>query len=446
MRTFSFVLMLCLGTCFFTKNVPAQTLPVWAENANIYEVNIRQYTPEGTFKAFQQHLPRLKAMGVDILWLMPIHPIGVEKRKGSLGSYYSVKDYRAVNPEYGDMKDFRELVNAAHNLGMYVIIDWVANHTSWDNALLKEHPKWYTRDKKGNIKSPVDDWHDVADLNYDEKDLWKYMQESFQFWVDEARIDGFRCDVAEWVPLKFWEKTIPAINKTRPLFWLAEAENPELHPYFNMTYAWNLHHLMNDIAKGNKNVYDLDTYFEKENKDFKKSNLRMQFITNHDENSWNGTEFERMGDAWRAMAAFSFVVPGMPLLYNGQEVGLDKRLAFFDKDVIDWNLNQFVSFYDKLLALKKRNRTLLNGENGGDMEILKTTSGASVFAFARETKSEHLVAIFNFSAVQRKFTVDFNKYKGNYTNALSGEHATYNSNASFELAPWDFVILEQNCD
>ena len=265
-------------------------LPEWAKSASIYEVNTRQYTPEGTFKAFQKELPRLKEMGVDILWMMPINPIGVKNRKGTLGSYYSIKDYKAINPEFGTESDFKNLVTEAHKLGMHVIIDWVANHTSWDNVWMKNHSDWYTKDSLGNIIRPAGtDWDDTADLNYSNPELRRAMIDAMSYWVKNADIDGFRCDVAGMIPLSFWIHARKAIDEIKPgCFFLAEDGEPAIHKAFDMTYDWPLKDIINDIAKGKKNANDLIKHFESESKRFQPEDLRMQFTTNHDENTWSG--------------------------------------------------------------------------------------------------------------------------------------------------------------
>jgi len=318
------------------KNIAQNVTPEWAKNATIYEVNIRQFTPEGTFKAFETHLPRLKKMGVDILWLMPIHPIGVENRKGSLGSYYAISDYKAVNPEFGTLNDFKQLVKSAQALDMKIIIDWVANHSSPDNVWVKQgHKDWYTLDSLGRLQPTIGtDWWDVADLNYDNKEMRKEMISSMKYWLTEANIDGFRCDVASWVPIDFWVDARKELDATKKVFMLAEAEEVEMHKAFDMTYGWNLHHIMNDVAKGKKDVTAFYNY-AKDNK-HPKSAYRMNFTSNHDENSWNGTEMERMGESRFAFAVFAATFEGMPLVYNGQETSLDRTLKFFEKDSIDW--------------------------------------------------------------------------------------------------------------
>jgi len=290
------LLALCLQQLTFGQLKQA---PEWSKNAVIYEVNIRQFTPEGTFAAFQRHLPRLKAMGVDIIWLMPVHPIGIKNRKGGLGSYYAVKDYKGVNPEFGEEEDFTNLVNATHEQGMKLIIDWVANHSSPDNVWLDEGKKeYYTLDSTGNLQPTIGtDWWDVADLNYENKEMRSRMIDAMKFWVDKYGIDGFRCDVAGWVPIDFWKEMRVELDKVKDLFFLAEAEEPLMHEAFHMTYGWEFHHIMNKIAQGKEGKAAIIKYLEEQPNKYKPEDIRMQFTSNHDENSWNGTEMERLGDA-----------------------------------------------------------------------------------------------------------------------------------------------------
>lgn len=369
----------------------------WSKNATIYEANIRQFTTEGTFKAFTPHLERLKKMGIDIIWLMPINPIGVKNRKGSMGSYYSIKDYKAVNPEFGTLEDFKNLVNKAHTLGMYVVIDWVANHSAWDNEWVSNHPNWYTKDSLGNMISPFD-WTDVADLNFDDKELWDEMISSMKFWLTEADIDGFRCDVAELVPVEFWNKARTELDKIKPVFMLAEAEKPELHiNAFDMTYGWDLHFILNSIVKGEKKLADLDIYFQKDTSRFVKSAYRMQFTSNHDENSWKGSEYERMGNFVKTFAVFTATIPGMPLIYNGQESELKKRLLFFEKDTINWKNYELADFYSKLFNLKHTNEALWNNGFGGDFKRITSNCDSLVYAFSRIKNNLKVFVVLNFS-------------------------------------------------
>jgi len=415
--------------------------PEWSKNAVIYEVNLRQYTPEGTFEAFAAHLPRLKEMGVDILWFMPIHPIGELNRKGGLGSYYSVKDYKAVNPEFGDMDDFRALVEQAHELGMYVILDWVANHTAWDHAWVTEHPEYYLKDEGGNIVSPYD-WSDVAGLDYNNEEMRGKMLDALKFWVSDTDIDGYRCDVAGLVPVDFWDRARSELDGIKKVFMLAEAEQPDHHVNaFDMSYAWELHHIMNDIAAGKKNTKDLDRYFSRHDSTFPADAYRMLFITNHDENSWNGTVSERLGDAAGAFAMLTFTLPGMPLLYSGQEAALDKRLRFFDKDTIDWGDYELAGFYRDLIRLRKENPALWSGEAGGKMKRIKTTDDASVYAFIRRKDKDAVLVFANLSNETREFRLKAGAKERTFASWPEGETLTLGPETDISLSPWEYMIL-----
>jgi glycosidase len=417
------------------------THPEWSYNKTIYEVNIRQYSEEGTFKAFEEHLPRLQEMGIGILWFMPIHPIGVVNRKGNLGSYYSVKDYLAVNPEFGTINEFKELVKKAHSMGMYVILDWVANHTAWDNNLTLEYPEWFTKDNEGNFVPPVDDWSDVIDLNYDNRELWNYMIDALKFWIEECDIDGYRCDVAEMVPLDFWVEARKELEKIKPVFMLAEAENPQLHhEAFDMTYTWTLFNLMHSIAQGRDLADELNNFFDKEKRLYPSSAFRMRFTTNHDENSWKGTVDELFGDAAESFAVFTFIVPGMPLIYSGQEAGLNKRLKFFEKDPIVWIDHKYSELYKKLVHLKLNSEVLLNGERGGEMKIIQTNN-ENIFAFIRQTDDEKILSVFNFSPLSRQVILSDNSLSGNYIDYFSGDHISIEQTHQMSLQPWGYKIL-----
>lgn len=413
--------------------------PKWSKNASIYEVNIRQYTPEGTFNAFAEHLPRLKELGVDILWLMPIHPIGEKNRKGSMGSYYSVKDYFGINPEFGTEEDFKNLVNQIHELEMYVIIDWVANHTAWDNQLIYDHPEWYTKNEEGEIIAPVDDWSDVADLNYDIPEVRRYMTDALIYWVKDFNIDGYRCDVAGMVPTDFWNNTRYELDKIKPVFMLAEANDPELHEYaFDMTYAWDLHFIWNEMAQGKKNMEDLVNQLEKEETKYNASDYRMMFTSNHDENSWKGTVYERLGEATEAFAVLSATLPGMPLIYSGQEACMDKRLRFFEKDTINWEKDySMFEFYKSLLNLKKNNKALWNGEFGGTMERIETSADEHIFAFSREKNEHQVVTILNLSDKEIEFKLSGNIANNQLLELFSEEQIT----TQYKMQPWDYKVF-----
>ena len=356
------------------------------ENSVVYEMNVRQYTPEGTFAAAQKELPRLAEMGVDIVWLMPIYPIGVEGRKGTLGSYYAVKNYCETNPEFGTLEDFDAFVAEAHRLGLRVIIDWVANHTSPDAVWVNGKPaEWYERDAEGNTTFTAD-WSDTANLNYENKDVWKGMQDALRFWMERG-IDGFRCDMACEVPLEFWQETIAGLRADYPhMYWLAEGEEPLLHSLsdFNTSYSWELHHMMNAIARGEKNIPDLLEYLAKDAERQPADAFRLMFTSNHDENSWAGTEFERMGDAAKVMAVLTFTLPGgQPLIYTGQEMGWNHRFLFFEKDPIPaWEDNEYTDFYKWLIKIRHDNPALAAGEKGGKFEVVSTDDSTFVFTRA----------------------------------------------------------------
>lgn len=414
--------------------------PEWLKDAVLYEVNIRQYTPEGTFRAFAQHLPRLKDMGVDILWLMPVHPISEKNRKGTLGSYYSVKDYEGINPEFGTLDDFKMLVNRSHELGMKVIIDWVANHTGWDNPWVGEHPDWYTQDSTGAIIPPNPDWSDIADLNFDVRSMRRAMIRAMVYWLRETDIDGFRCDVAWGVPQDFWEEARASLDSVKPVYMLAEDEDhPKLlEKAFDSNYAWELHHLMNDVAQGKKTAGDISAYFDSAAGKYASGSFPMQFITNHDENSWAGTIAERMGDAGDAFAVMSFTVPGIPLVYSGQEAGLNKRLKFFEKDTINWSDLSKQDFYESLIDLKTGNPALWNGSEGGNLQFLTTSKPDQVLAYVREKKNNKVMVVMNLFAqpvvsdvefgVQQEMVEWFNQEK------LEGEKV------DIELLPWQYKV------
>jgi len=435
---------------FFSFSVQAQGMgrkpsdfshPEWSRNATIYEVNLRQYTPEGTFKAFAQHLPRLQKMGVKILWLMPVQPIGMKNRKGTLGSYYSVRDYLKVNPEYGTMQDFKDLVGKVHALGMYVIIDWVANHTSWDNVLITSHPEWYKKGPKGNIISPVPDWTDVAGLDYSQPGLRKYMTDALIFWVKETGIDGFRCDVAGMLPIDFWDEAVPMVKKVKPVFMLAEAETPDMHQIaFDATYSWDFFHLMNSMAKGKKPVIRLDSLLSADRKKFPTDAYRLRFTSNHDENSWSGTEYERMGDGALAFAVLTFTVPGMPLIYSGQEAALKKRLRFFDKDTIPWMNFPLGGFYTKLVQMKSSRKALANGSEGGVFIKVSNNSLKSVHSFLRKKDNDRIFVVINFSAAKQEVIFPSNDIPGKYTELFTGQTKIFKAGEKLMLSPWQYLV------
>jgi len=416
--------------------------PEWSKNATIYEVNVRQYTKEGTFKAFEPHLQRLKDMGIDIIWLMPIHPIGEEKRKGTLGSEYSVKDYYGVNSEYGTMEDFKALVKKIHDMGMYVILDWVANHSAWDNPIAKDHPDWYTKNPEGNFQStPWYDWDDVIDFDYNVPAMRKYMTDAMKYWVKEAGIDGYRCDVAGFIPVDFWDNVRAELDAIKPVFMLAEWESRDLYKKaFDMTYSWSLWDEMKRTVQ-NKNVGGLFSYMAHDVNAVPPGAYRMTFTDNHDKNSWEGTQFSNFGDGLEACIVFCSVVNGMPLVYSGQEAGLSKSLKFFDKDSIEWKQHPFYDLYKKLFALKHNNHALWNGTWGGEMIRLNNDKMDKILSFSREKDGNRVVPIINFS--DKPVTVKLNsKYlTGSYTEYFTGTKYELKGDDVMTIAAWGYLVL-----
>ncbi|MCE5179522.1 MAG: alpha-amylase [Porphyromonadaceae bacterium] len=373
--------------------------PEWVYDAVIYEVNTRQYTPEGTFNAFAANLPRLKELGVDILWFMPIQPIGEKDRKGNLGSYYSIKNYTGINEEFGTLDDFKAVVRKAHDLDMRVILDWVANHTSRDAVWVDAHPEWYVRDSLGNL-NVMYDWTDIAQLDYNQPPMRAAMIAAMQYWIRETGIDGFRCDVAGEIPTDFWTTAKDSLTALNPdIFLLAEAEKPELNETaFDAYYAWDFHHKMNMVAQGKENADSLRASLQRMHERFAPYAVPMFFTSNHDENSWSGTEFERMGEAAKTFAALTYVLPGIPLIYSGQEAGFNRRLQFFEKDLIDWTDPQgFTAFYQKLNEFRKQHKALQTPEKAGELSEIANDRPESVWSFRRTGTEDEIVAVFNLS-------------------------------------------------
>jgi glycosidase len=369
----------------------------WTRNASIYEVNIRQYTPEGTIRAFEKHLPRLRKMGVKILWIMPVQPIGVKNRKGSLGSYYAIRDYTAVNPEFGTQADFNRMVKSAHRLGMKVILDWVANHTAWDHPWISAHPDWYKKDAKGDLVSynfdngrEIEYWTDVVGLDYRQPGVADAMIDAMTYWVKEADVDGFRCDVASLVPTPFWIRARAALDAVKPMFMLAESNDPAIHAAFDMTYDWKLLDLFADITNGKADARALEKWVRDGQAGFPVDSYRMLFTSNHDVNSWRWSD-GLYGDRFKAFAVLAATLPGMPLIYSGQESGLSKQIKFFEKDAIEWKTYQNAAFYRDMLALKSKHGALANGTAGG-AAVLLDTGNDHIVAF-RRTKGRDVVTV-----------------------------------------------------
>ena len=415
----------------------------WSADSNIYEVNLRQYTTEGNFRAFEAHLPRLRDMGVEVLWFMPVTPISLKGRLGSLGSYYACADYLTTNPEFGSLEDFKRLVQTAHQFGFKVLIDWVANHTGWDHRWTTEHPEFYRRNSDGNFFD-AHGWQDVIDLNYDVPELRETMIRCMKFWVDECAIDGFRCDMAMLVPLDFWKEARTMIDRTRPLFWLAECEDLSYHAVFDISYTWKFLHSMEDFRKNPvslQGLYDVLQYY---NDQFPPQAMRAYFTSNHDENSHSGSEYERLGEAALPFAVFCCTWDGVPLVYSGQELPNRKRLKFFEKDQIDWEMPCALhDFYKSLLTLRKRNPALRSGDPSVITIKLPNNASQPVMTFLRRRASNEVLVILNLSANTVSLILSTEEVKGSFSNLFSAEEQNINSATVFDLKPWEYRVYEK---
>lgn len=419
----------------------------WSYNAVLYEMNVRQLTEEGTFVAAMRHLQHLKEMGVDAVWVMPIYPIGRVERKGELGSYYSISDYCAVNSEFGTMEDFDAFVEEAHRLGIKVILDWVANHTARDAKWLREKPmSWYERDEHGVAEVPWD-WSDTAKLNYEEKAVWKGQIEAMKFWVREHSVDGFRCDMAMLVPLAFWQEVRRELQSVKSdIFMLAEAEGSEFFDNaFDACYGWELHHSMVAVAQGKSRVWALRDKIYSVLNDNPATSMHMSFTSNHDENSWSGSEQSRFGEALEAMTALTFVLPkSLPLIYTGQEIGYDHSFKFFDKDAMPkFEPNGATDRYRRLCGMKHSFEALRSADCGGSFVEINTNASDCLLVFVRENQQGRVVYIANLSPY--KVFADFHTgiYAGEYENALSGEVETLYEYTWGDMEPWSFRLLTQ---
>ncbi|HVY74178.1 MAG TPA: alpha-amylase family glycosyl hydrolase [Puia sp.] len=416
----------------------------WVPATNIYEVNIRQYTPEGSFNAFRAHLPRLRDLGVETLWFMPITPISRKGRLGTLGSYYACSDYTAVNPEYGTLDDFRSLVQEAHRLGFKVIIDWVANHTGQDHRWTTEHPEFYKHNAQGNF---YDDhgWEDVIDLDYNSAALREAMIGAMRFWIDQCDIDGFRCDMAMLVPLDFWRQARTALDIPKPLFWLAECEEPAYHAVFDATYTWKMLHKMEDYWRKATDIDGLYTVLREYQEQFPPNAIRTFFTSNHDENSHSGSEYERLGDATLPFAVLCATWNGIPMVYSGQELPNKKRLKFFDKDQIDWQSPCALhDFYKTLLMLKKENPALRAGDSAVNTVILPNNADHQTMSFLRRNGQREVLVLLNLSAQPVQLKINSPELKGYFGEVFSGEKITIGENTVFELPAWGYGVYKKD--
>jgi len=440
-------------------------LPEWAKDAAIYEINTRQFSPGGDLQGIKNLLPRLEKMGVDILWLMPVHPISELKRKATgdvlvkditdpeerkkyYGSPYAVADYRKVNPDFGTMQDFKNLVSAVHDRGMKIIIDWVPNHTGWDNPWITAHPEWYTKNAKGEITDPINPdtgeswgWTDVADLDYSNTDMRKAMIASMDFWVSDVGIDGFRVDVAHGIEQSFWDELTPVLMESNPeVFMLAESEVPSHRndETYHTTYGWSFHHLINEIAQGKKSAADIDKWYAEDRAKFTKG-FHMHFTSNHDENTWAGTVFDRLGDAHKSLAALTATFDGMPLLYSGQEEPMKKRLPFFTKEYIGFKDYAYADFYKILFDLKEKNSALWNGAYGSP--LTKISDHDEIYAFKRNKGKDTVIGIFNLSDQRQSFTLSEDMQ---LTDVFTNQKVDWKKDTALGLEPWQFYVLSSN--
>lgn len=419
-------------------------IPVdWAHHTNIYEVNIRQYTQQGTLNAFAQHLPRLKDMGVHTIWFMPLQPIGKIHRKGTLGSYYSISDYISLNPEYGTLADFQSLVDNIHKLEMKVIIDWVANHTAWDHVWTKTDPGFFSKDEFGRFRPPFPDWSDVIHLNYDNKELWWAMVNDMRFWVNNFDIDGFRCDMAHLVPLDFWRYARTELDKEKRLLWLAETEEPHYHEAFDASYTWEFLHKMESYWKREITIHGLDEVLKKYNDVFPERAIRLLFTSNHDENSHSGSEYERMGQAARAFAVLCATWNGIPLVYSGQEMPNTQRLRFFEKDPIQWTGNFGLHhFYKVLLTLHSHHPALGAADGNVRTYRISTSENEQVFSFLRKNGEHEVLVVLNLSPNDDlRFRIIDETVNGTYKDVFNDEIVDLNANSTFQMKAWDYLVF-----
>jgi glycosidase len=422
--------------------------PSWMSNATVYEVNVRQYSQAGSFNAVAADLTRIKNLGVKVIWFMPIYPISVTKRKGTLGSYYSVGNYTAVNPEFGTAADFKALVDKAHGMGFKIVLDWVANHTGWDNPWITAHPDWYTKGSNGAITQPPGtDWYDVADLNYSNTAMRTAMIDSMKYWVNTYDIDGFRCDAAGMVPNDFWHQASVALEAIKPLWMLAEAApgDVSMGTDFSSAYNWDLLGTENGLKSNSGSKYDFNGQISNIQANYPAGTFAMNFITNHDENSWNGTEYTRLGSvgAVKAASVLYFTLPGAPLIYNGQEVGMNKQLAFFEKDQIPWVASPMTAFYTKLVSLKSTNAALAVGSAAGAIRVV-TTNKDGVMAYVRSSgKSKVLVAI-NLTNKSQKVTLSWGASAGKLYDYASNKLVSIPASQTVTLPAWGYQVDTTN--
>ncbi|MFZ9660685.1 MAG: alpha-amylase family glycosyl hydrolase [Chitinophagaceae bacterium] len=415
----------------------------WVHHTNVYEVNLRQYTKEGTFNAFVAHMNRLKEMGVHTLWFMPITPISQYKRKGLLGSYYASQDYTATNPEFGSLEEFRDLVRLAHDMDMKVIIDWVANHTGADHKWTFEHPEFYHKNEQGDFYDK-NGWDDVIDLNYGNEKMRAEMIDCMKFWVQECDIDGFRCDMAMLTPVDFWHQARAAVDQLKPLFWMAECDqwsDPAYLEVFDAAYTWKWMHVTQEHYQNHKHMIVLKDILYRYNDLEPRDALRLWFTSNHDENSWNGTEYEKYGHMAQALAVFSCTWNGIPLIYTGQELPNHKRLAFFEKDEIHWGILQMEGFYKKLLWLQRTHPALACGTNDVQTFFVFTDHEDKMLVYLRKNGDSEVMVMMNLSPYMLNVTLYDDRVWGRFNELFSDLDVDLSSNRSLHVEPWGYRVF-----
>ena len=416
--------------------------PDWAKDAVLYQLNMRQFTEEGTFVAAEEQLDRLADLGIDIIWLMPIHPIGEKNRKGTLGSPYSVKDYFGVNPEFGTLDDLISFVDAAHARGMHVILDWVANHTAWDNQLVYDHPEWYERDWDGDfMPTRWWDWSDIIDLDYSQPGLREYMAGAMRYWVEEVGIDGYRCDVAGYIPLDFWEEVRAELDSVKPVFMLGEFDQRDIHARaFDASYAWEWKNIMHAINTGKARASALFGYYSGNESVWPQDAYRMTYTSNHDQNAWDAAAPDFYGAAYESAIVLSFVGEGLPLIYNGQEAFNEKQLKFFERDPIAWRNHPIADLFDTLIALKTDMTALHNGAAGARMVPVVNTTSEDVLSFSRGDKNGRVFVVMNLSPVAQVTSFTDGPYAGTYTEYFTGETRAIDTSTKLALPAWAYRI------
>lgn len=435
------VLSVAIREAFFAR---FEYMNEWKKSANIYEVNMRQYTPEGNFSSFARELPRLRDMGVQVLWFMPITPIAEKNKKGVLGSPYACSDYVSVNREFGTLADFRALVTLAHGMGFKVIIDWVANHTGWDHVWTVQHPEFYLRNSETGDFKAASGMDDIIELDYSNPALRHAMIDAMMFWVRECDIDGFRCDLAAWVQADFWQQARPVLDAYKPLFWLGEfdeLDNPEHGRVFDASYSWNWMHRSRDYRDGKLSLPDLEQLLHRYS-NIGDGSMRAWFTSNHDENSWNGTEYDKYGALAIPLAVFSATWNGIPLLYSGQEMPNRKRLAFFEKDTIEWTGEYALhNFYKTLLQLHATQPALRGGEASVSTSRIHTSHDDAVFAFLRQRGDNEVLVILNFSEqAVSSFYLQDERVKGKFQNAFSLSEFDFDSPNAWHIEAGGYFV------